>query len=52
MVVKNYDLSVIESGRMMAHTIIDLLSNNAKNAKKKLKISLILALIEKVTYLF
>ena len=34
MVVENYDLSVIESGRMMAHTIIDLLSNNAKNAKK------------------
>jgi len=34
MVVENYDLSVIESGRMMAHTIIDLLGKNAKNAKK------------------
>ena len=34
MVVENYDLSVIESGRMMAYTIIDLLENNAKNAKK------------------
>ena len=34
MVVENYDLSVIESGRMMAHTIIDLLGNNAENAKK------------------
>ena len=33
MVVENYDLSVIESGRMMAHTIIDLLENNAKNAQ-------------------
>ena len=37
MVVENYDLSVTESGRMMAHTIIDLLENNAKRGKEVVK---------------
>jgi len=34
LVVNDYDLSVIESGRMMAHTVIDLLNENAFEAKK------------------
>ena len=34
LVVNDYDLSVIESGRMMAHTVIDLLNENALAAKK------------------
>ena len=37
MVVENYNLSVTESGRMMAHTIIDLLENNAKRGKEVVK---------------
>jgi amidohydrolase len=34
MVVNDYNLAVIESGKMMAHTVIDLLENNGKRAKK------------------
>ena len=32
LVVENYDLSVIDAGRMMAHTVIDLLENDASIA--------------------
>ena len=32
--VKDYELSVIEAGKMMAHTVIDLLIDDAKEAKK------------------
>ena len=34
MVVNDYNLAVIEAGKMMAHTVIDLLENNGKRAKK------------------
>ena len=37
MVVDNYDLAILESGRMMAHTIIDLLKNDAEKSKKIIK---------------
>ena len=32
--VEDYELSVIEAGKMMAHTVIDLLTDNANEAKK------------------
>jgi len=34
MVVDDYNLAILESGRMMAHTIIDLLENNAEKSKQ------------------
>ena len=34
MIVNDYNLTVIEAGKMMAHTVIDLLENNGKRAKK------------------
>lgn len=33
-IIKDYNLSVIEAGKMMAHTVIDLLSDGANLAKK------------------
>ena len=35
--VKDYELSVIEAGKMMAHTVIDLLMDDASEAKKIIK---------------
>ena len=32
--IEDYNLSVIEAGKMMAYTVIDLLSENANLAKK------------------
>jgi urease gamma subunit len=37
MVTKDYNLAVIESGKMMASTIIDLLMDDGKKAKEVLE---------------